>query len=135
MNVKDLVAKWEDESFSYADVNAFLTLAAEFGNSNEDIQEELEDMGDKSYLFKVEGKEDFWLKIEGGKLSAGNGTMDSPSLTYSMKEEICVGVLSGKMDSTAVYMKGDLKIDGSLKDGANFVSLLEMLREEMEEAD
>ncbi|UYP47233.1 hypothetical protein NEF87_003518 [Candidatus Lokiarchaeum ossiferum] len=135
MGAKELVEKWENDTFTAADVDEFLTVAAEFGNSNEDIQEELEDMGDKSYLFKVEGMDDFWLKIEGGKLSAGKGSIDSPSLTYSMKEDICVGVLSGKMDSTAVYMKGDLKIEGSLKDGANFVSLLEMLREEMEEAD
>ncbi len=135
MNVKELVKKWEDETFAYADVSTFLTLAAEFGNENEDIQEELEDMGSKSYLFKVEGKEDFWLKIEDSKLSSGMGSIENPTIVYSMKEPICVGVLSGQMDSTAVYMKGDLKMDGALKDGAGFVSLLEMIREEMEEAD
>jgi len=106
-----------------------------FAVENEDVSEELSDMGEKTYLFKVEGLDyDFWLKVSDEKLSWGKAAIEDPTLIYSLNLDICLGILAGTADSTGEYMKGNLKIEGSLKDATNFVSMLELIRDEMEDA-
>lgn len=135
MNLEELMEIIEEEEFGPEHIDDFLALTVSFGNENEEIQEECEDMGDKSFLFKVDGlDEDFWLKIEDGKLSTGKGAIDNPTLIYTLPVDVCVGILSGAEDSTAAYMQGKLKVEGSLSDATAFVSLLELIREEMEDA-
>ena len=135
MNLEELMKIIADEEFGKDHINDFLALAVSFGNGNEEIMEECEDMGDKSFLFKVDGIEkDFWLRIVDGKLETGSEPLDSPTLIYSLPVDVCVGILSGSEDSTAAYMQGKLKVEGSLSDATAFVSLLELIREEMEDA-
>ena len=106
-----------------------------FAVKNEDISEELSDMGEKTYLFKAEGLEyEFWLKVSDEKLSWGKETLADPTLIYILKLDVVLGILAGTADSTGEYMKGNLKIEGSLKDATNFVSLIELIRDEMEDA-
>lgn len=135
MELAELMEIIENEEFTKEHIPDFLALAVSFGNENEEISDECEDMGDKSFLFKVDGlDDDFWLKIEDGKLSSGTGALENPTLVYTLNVDVCVGILSGAEDSTAAYMQGKLKVDGSLGDATAFVSLLELIREEMQDA-
>jgi putative sterol carrier protein len=135
MELAELVKKMQDGEFTKDHIDAFMDNAVSFGNANEEIQEELEDMGDKSFLFKVDGlEEDIWLKIDDGKLSTGKGALENPTLLYTLPVDVIVGILDGSEDSTAAYMQGKLKVEGSLSDATAFVSLIELIREEMEDA-
>lgn len=135
MELAELMNLISEDKFGKEHINDFLALAVSFGNENEEIMEECEDMGDKSFFFKVDGFDvDFWLRIDDGKLSTGTGAIENPTLIYTLPVEVCVGILSGSEDSTAAYMQGKLKVEGSLADATAFVSLIELIREEMEDA-
>lgn len=135
MELKELMQKIENEDFGKDDIDAYLDLVVSFSNENEEILEEMEDLGDKSFVFDVDGvAEKFWLKIEDGKLATGKGSLESPTLLYTLPVEVCLGILAGTEDSTAAYMQGKLKVEGSLSDATSFVSLLELILEEMQDA-
>ncbi len=135
MNVSELMEIIKAGNFGKDNIEAYLDVISVFGNENEDISDELSDLGDKSYLFKVDGLDyEFWLKVEDEKLSWGKDAIEDPTLIYTLKVDVCVGIIAGTADSTGEYMKGNLKIEGSLRDATNFVSLLELIRDEMEDA-
>jgi putative sterol carrier protein len=135
MELEELMELIEEGEFTKEHIKDFLEITAQFGNENEEIIDEMEYMGDKSFLFKVDGLDyDFWLKIEDGELSTGEGEIADPTLVYTLPVEVCVNILSGEEDATAAFMQKKLKVDGSLSDATSFVSLLELIREEMEDA-
>ncbi len=135
MELEELMSLIEEETFGKEHIFDYLDIVVKFGNENEEIMEECEDMGDKSFLFKVDGMdEDFWLNIDGGKLGTGKGAIENPTLIYMLPVDVCIGILSGSEDATSAYMQGKLKVEGSLSDATSFVSLLELIREEMEDA-
>ena len=135
MNVKELMEIIKADKFGKEHIEAYMEVICEFGNANEDISEELADLGEKTYLFKADGLDyEFWLKVSDEKLSWGKEPLEDPTLIYTLGVDIVTGILAGTADSTGEYMKGNLKIVGSLKDATNFVSLIELIRDEMEDA-
>ena len=135
MNVSELMELIKTDKFGSEHIEEYMGVICEFGNKNEDVSDELSDIGDKSYLFKVDGLDyEFYLKVEDEKLSWGKDAISDPILIYSFKVYVVGVIRAGTADSTGEYMKGNLKIEGSLRDATNFVSLLELIRDEMEEA-
>ena len=134
MKLKQIMAKIENDEFGADDLEDYLKGIVEFGNSNDEVQEECEDIGDKIFLFKAEELDPFWLKIKEGKLYSGKGEIEDPNSTYILSADALIGILTGKLNGTILYTRGELQIKGSLEDGGSLVSLLEILREEMEDA-
>lgn len=135
MNVEELMGIIKAGNFGKEHLEDYMATICAFGTANEDIAEELSDLGEKTYLFKAEGLEyEFWLKVSDEKLSWGKEPLADPTLIYTLKLDVVLGILAGTADSTGEYMKGNLKIEGSLKDATNFVSLIELIRDEMEDA-
>ena len=135
MNVNELMEIIKAGKFGKEHIEGYMDCICEFAASNEDITDELSDLGEKTYLFKADGLSyEFWLKVSDEKLSWGKEPLEDPTLIYTLGVDIVTGILAGTADSTGEYMKGNLKIVGSLRDATNFVSLIELIRDEMEEA-
>ncbi|MHA1765705.1 MAG: SCP2 sterol-binding domain-containing protein [Promethearchaeota archaeon] len=127
-----LMDKIESGTFGIEDLEDYLTLFLEISNESEDIQEEVEGWN-RVLQIKLSDTDNFWLKIEEGKFTAGKGDAGESDITLEMSGETAAGVFTGEIDATSAYMSGDLKIIGPLPDAVKFRTLTELVREELEE--
>lgn len=69
-----------------------------------------------SYAFDLSGDEGgpYQIVLADGKGEAGPGTPENPSITISMKDTDFVDLATGKLDGTAAFMSGKLKIKGDM---------------------
>ena len=71
-----------------------------------------------------EGAGKWWIKIHDGKAESGKGEAPEPaSLTMQADAGDWVKIMSGKMDGTAAFMQGKLKLKGDFGLAAKLQSL------------
>jgi len=105
-----------------------LTLFAEAGTKSDEIKAELADW-DRVLQFKAQGTEPCYLKIAGGKMSAHKGQHENPDVTFETNtSDDMMGMLSGAVDGTQLYMSGGLRIDGPLPDAIKFGNMGQLMR-------
>ena len=126
-----LNTKIQDGEFDVADIPAYLTLFVEMGNEVEDLQDEVEDWS-RRIVFDLEGLGKYWLVVEDGVFSGGEGGLDDANLTLSMSALDAAMVFAGDKDAKAAYMSGALKVDGDLPDAVKIQTLIEIVAEEIE---
>ena len=121
----------ETKSFDPKNLPVFMKAVEEVAASNEDLQDELEDQDDVVIVMEVPGLISAYLEIKDGKLTAGEGAHDSPTVTIQMNEEIATGLLTGEIDTASAYMAGDIKIVGEMAKAMALRSILEIVGEEL----
>jgi len=126
-----IAAKIESGDFGPEDLPDFMGLFCAVCNESEDVQEEAEGVNLK-YQFLLEGGEQFWLQVSGGKFSAGKGTIAGPDNTLRAKTGDAAQILIGEKDATGAYQSGALKIEGELPNAVKLRSFIEMVRDEIE---
>jgi putative sterol carrier protein len=69
-----------------------------------------------AYAFDLSGDDagEFHIILKDGKGEAGAGAPESPNITISMKDTDFVDLATGKLDGTAAFMAGKLKIKGDM---------------------
>ena len=118
--------KIQDGDFAAEDIPAYIGLFCDMGNEIEDLQEEVEDW-DRKIQFALEGLGNFWVQIEAGNFTHGDGVIEDPDLTLNMTAEDAAQVFSGDKDAKAAYMSGALKVDGELPDAVRVQTLVEIV--------
>ena len=121
----------ETKAFDPKNLPLFLKAVEEVAASNEDLQDELEDQDDVVIMMEVPGMVAAYMEIKDGKLTAGEGAHDSPTVTVQMNEEIAGGLLTGEVDTASAYMAGDIKIVGEMAKAMALRSILEIVGEEL----
>ncbi|MBJ7608266.1 MAG: SCP2 sterol-binding domain-containing protein [Candidatus Dormibacteraeota bacterium] len=68
------------------------------------------------YAFDLSGDEggEYHIVLGDGKGEAGRGAPENPNITISMKDTDFVDLATGKLDGTAAFMSGKLKIKGDM---------------------
>ena len=117
--------------FAPQDIPAYFGLFCEMGNEIEDLQEEVEGW-DQVIQFVLDGLGSFWVQIDGGQFSHGEGAVDNAGLTLTMAADEAAMVFSGDKDAKAAYMSGALKVDGELPEAVRVQTLIEIVLEEIE---
>lgn len=126
-----IVPKLEANDIKFEELGEALELLCGLGSTEEDFQDEFEDFT-KVYQFAVTDKPEadwMWLKVEEGKFSFGRGKLDKVDLTFSMTAQLACDMISGKVNSDSAFLAGDLKIDGSIKDGKKFQEMQAIMRD------
>jgi len=132
MNLDTVKEKLAENKLDFAELPEIMRILVETANENDDFQEDYEKVI-KSYQFQVIDKPEnewMWMKIEKGKFTKGTGKfVGKADLTFSMNAKLAADMLSGAIDSNSAFMKGDLKIDGNIKDGIMFQKILALFRD------
>jgi putative sterol carrier protein len=128
---ESLNEKIQEGEFDVADIPAYLTLFVEMGNEVEDLQDEVEDWN-RRIVFNLEGLGSYWLVVEDGVFSGGEGGLNDANLTLSMSALDAAMVFAGDKDAKAAYMSGALKVAGDLPDAVKIQTLIEIVAEEIE---
>ncbi|MHA1301928.1 MAG: SCP2 sterol-binding domain-containing protein [Candidatus Helarchaeota archaeon] len=125
--VEEVKKKIEEKSLTLEDVPLFLKAAQEIAETNEDLQDELEDQDDVVIVMEVPGKVSAYLEIKDGKLTAAADA----TVTIQLAEDIAAGLLTGEVDVASAYMAGDVKIVGEMAKAMALRSILEIVGEEL----
>lgn len=105
-----------------------LGLIAEAANSSEDIKSELSGW-DRVIQFKAPRTRPLHLTVAGGKMAANVGGAKEAELTFETNSvEDLMGMLTGAMDGTQMYMSGRLRIEGQLSDAIKFGTVGQILQ-------
>jgi len=126
-----LMPKFEAQNMKFEDLEDALNLLCLFGNSEDDMIDEYGDFT-KTYQFAMSDKPEsdwMWLKVEKGKFSCGKGKIDKKDLTFTMTAQLAADMISGKVNSNSAFLSGQLKLDGSVKDGAKFQGMQSIMRD------
>ncbi|MCC6157317.1 MAG: SCP2 sterol-binding domain-containing protein [Deltaproteobacteria bacterium] len=114
-----IVSRIVDEALSFVDIPAYMTLVCELCNGDEKIRKQTAD--DRvTFQFLIEGGKDFWLKVDSGKFTCGDGKLDAPEMVIGMDERTCAGVFGNRVNATTAYLNRDMSFQGSLKHGLKF---------------
>jgi putative sterol carrier protein len=106
-----------------------LGLMSEVANSREDVQSELSGW-DRVIQFKAPGTRPCHLTIAGGKMKARAGEAKRAELIFETNSsEELMGMLTGVMDGTQMYMAGRLIIKGQLSDANKFEAIGQLLQQ------
>ena len=125
-----------DAGADAADPSAILKMMEFFkqvSKDNEDLAEELEDMDITVQMVLTDVDNKFWIKASGGDLTYGEGSVDSPSFTFSATKAVGAGMLFGEVDATSAYMAGDITVEGNLQDAMAFQEIIELALEAYED--
>jgi putative sterol carrier protein len=138
VDIEALKEKWmpklEAQDLKFEELKEVLELMVGVANDNEDFADEYGSFT-KTYQFNVSDKPEaewMWMKIESGKFSAGMGKLPKYDLQFSMNAQVAADMISGKLDSNSAFIKGDLKIDGQIKDGVKFQGIMALFKDVMD---
>jgi putative sterol carrier protein len=68
------------------------------------------------------------------EFSAGEGDAPAePDLTLTMGSAVGTGMFTGEVDATSAYMAGYLKISGPLPEAIKFRTIIELVREALDD--
>ena len=71
---------------------------------------------DAVYAFDLSGDDggEYHIVLHDGKGKAGPGAPENPKITISMAADDFVDLATGKLDGTAAFMSGKLKVKGDM---------------------
>ena len=129
---KLMVQKIDDGEFESSDLLEFMDLFCQICNESEDIQEEVEEW-DCKFQVEIDGHEDFWINISEGQFKFDTGHIQEADNTLKATAENAAQIFIGERDATAAYMSGALKIEGKLPNAVKLRTIIEIVREELED--
>ena len=62
------------------------------------------------------GGENWYVSVEDGSCSVGEGTHETPSATISTAAETWIGMITGTVNPMQAFMGGKLKVTGNMAD-------------------
>jgi len=105
-----------------------LVLLAEATNRSDEAKSEIAGW-DRVLQFKAPGVEPCYLKTAGGRISASKGQHKNPDISFETNtSDDMMGLLTGALDGTQLYMSGGLRIEGALPDAIKFGNIGQLLR-------
>lgn len=114
------------DSASVEDIPLMWDFFVDLANENEEIQDEIADANVRVQMILTDADKKFWLKVEDGKMTWGEGDVEEPTFTFSATLKIGAGMLFGEVDATSAYMAGDITVEGNLQDAMFFQEIIEL---------
>ena len=103
----------------------FLDILSVFVNTNGEAQDEIEDTDFLVHLI-VDKQDDYYIKLEGGKMSVSKEPLGDPTLTLRINSD-AIGELITDGDAVSAYMNGKIEVEGDISEGMAFQSIMELL--------
>ena len=133
---QEFIDKVAAKTIEGKDILLFVSAIQEMADTNEDIQELLEDFKDEGENFRInfelpDTKRTASLLIEDGVLSAAKALLTEPMITVKMNEDVALGILKGTTGILQAYRENKLVAEGQLGKAAALGLLLNMAGDEL----
>ncbi len=122
-----VIHKVKTSTFEIEDIPDYLKVLVEICNANDKIQK-------KSVLkfqFKIVPGPSYWININKGLFTSGEGELDSPDVTIEMNKSIAAGIFTGEVNAASAYMSKQLRFIGPLRHGMKFQQWTNTVKNEL----
>lgn len=131
MAADEIKTKIKNKQYSLKDIPLLMKAIEEISNSKEDLIKELKDQNDLVIQLEIEDVLASYLELSKGRIKAGEGKHEKPTVTIQMSEKIALGLMSGELDTATSYTAGDIKITGEMAKAIAIRSILEIVGENL----
>jgi len=125
-----IAGKIKEGTFGLDDIPDYLELLVTACNSHPKIQKKAK-KANLVFQFQVEGGADFWIRIDRGRFSTGQGSLDNVNVTIRMDRHIAPGIFSGQVNAASAYMAKELAFIGPMKHGIAFRTWVNLVKQEL----
>jgi thioredoxin reductase/putative sterol carrier protein len=125
--------KIKRRTFTNDDIPSYLDLLAQICNANAKIQKKNK-KSNLQYQISIGEDTHYFIRIEHGVFSTGEGKLDNPDITIGMDPSIAGGVFAGTVNTASAYMAKELTFEGSMMLGLKFRTITEAVAKEIEDA-
>ena len=92
-------------------------------NDTEELNEELLGFDDIYQTNVVDANFDYWLEVSEGKLTYEKGINPKALFKIAINKDIIIQILKNEVSGTDAFMKGKIKVEGSLSQGLRYIKL------------
>ena len=125
-----VIGKVKSGTFEIDDIPDYLTVLVEICNENKKIQSKSR-KADLNFQFKVIPGPGFWIKINNGVFTTGQGTLESNDVLIEMDKSIAAGIFTGEVNAASAYMSKQIKFIGPMRHGMKFQAWTNTVKKEL----
>ena len=108
--------------FEYA-LDKIITGVVKIMNSTEELKEELMGYDDIYQTYVNDADFNYWLEVSNGRLSYKKGVNPQALFTINLTKDLIIKILRERISGTEAFMKGKIKVEGSLSQGLRYIKL------------
>jgi putative sterol carrier protein len=92
-------------------------------NNAEELREELMGFDDIYQTYVTDANFNYWLEVSDGKLIYEKGVNSKALFTINFNRDIIIKILKNQISGTDAFMKGKIRVEGSLSQGFRYIKL------------
>jgi hypothetical protein len=96
-------------------------------NNAEELKEELIGYDDIYQTYVVDADFNYWLEVSDGKLLYKKGVNPKALFVINFTKDIILQILKNQISGTDAFMKGKIKVEGSLSQGFRYIKLFRLI--------
>lgn len=125
----EIAKKMKDKSLKEEDFDAVFKLFAQICNSEDTLLFELKGYSE-SFQFVFEDYS-YGIIFEDGKCKVYRGELHWPEMTFRIRKEVVLEILTGKVYSAVAHMAGNVDYTGFKNGAIRFMGILETVLDEI----
>lgn len=125
-----IVSKIRSGTFEIEDIPEYLEVLVEICNENKKIQSKSK-KSKLNFQFKIVPGPGFWININNGKFSTGEGILETNDVLIEMDKSIAAGIFTGEVNAASAYMSKQIKFIGPLRHGMKFQAWTNTVKKEL----
>ena len=132
-NFKSVIYNLENNNEEFVSaLDRVIRFGVNIVNNIEELRKEILDYDEIYQIFITDSNFNFWIKVSNGTLLYKKGINRKASFRVRYKKKIFINILKHKMYGTDAFMRGKVKIDGTLTQGLKFIKLFRLFIKYME---
>jgi alkyl sulfatase BDS1-like metallo-beta-lactamase superfamily hydrolase len=112
----------DSPKFAYV-LDKIIKVVVEIMNNAEDLKEELIGFDDIYQTYVTDANFNYWLEVSNGKLFYQKGVNPKALFSINFNKNIIIQILKNEVSGTDAYMKGKIRVEGSLFQGLRYIKL------------
>jgi len=97
-------------------------------NGTEELKEELVGYDDIYQTYIVDADFNYWLEVSEGKLRYEKGVNSQALFAINLTKDLIIKILKEEISGTEAFMKGKIKVEGSLTQGLRYIKLFRIFQ-------
>ena len=92
-------------------------------NDTKELKEELMGYDDIYQTYVIDADFNYWLEVSEGRLRYEKGVNSQALFTIIFTKDLIIKILREEISGTNAFMKGKIKVEGSLSQGLRYIKL------------
>jgi len=122
--ISSILESLDADSPKFASVlDKIIKTVVKIMNNAEELKEELLGFDDIYQTYVTDANFNYWLEVSNGKLLYDKGVNLKALFTIDFNKDIIIQILKNEVSGTDAFMKGKIRVEGSLSQGLRYIKL------------